>query len=169
MGFVKEFGGVESTAASTLLASGSTASGDLLVACITWQSTSITITSVTDDGGNTWQVFPSASTNASTGGSAAIWYSQTTHANSTGVTVNLSASVVASVSVQEHTGSWTPDVEHTGGASSGTSWSSGTTGALAGGSDLAIGMVGQAASSTSTQTITSTGSGYTATTQRNSS
>jgi hypothetical protein len=167
MAFVQEVGGgIVTTAASSLLVSASTTSGNLLVACVSWRDTSITISSISDDGGNTWQVYPGA-TEVGTAGSGAIWYSFTSHANSTGITVHMSSTTFIAMSVQEHTGSWSVDVEAAN-FGTGISLSSGTTAALAGSSDLAIGCIETQAASSTNATLVSTGTGYTATTQRNS-
>ena len=167
MAFVQEFGGTESAASSTLLASGSTTAGHLIVVLIQlYSGATISVSSVTDDGGNTYQAMPTGNPvyTASHNARTEVWYSITTNANATGVTANFSASVDAAMSVQEHSGSWAIDVSNGTTAGSSTTQSS-TSAALAGSTDLAIGCAGWGATN---ETITSTGSGYTATTQRNS-
>lgn len=167
MAFVQEFGGVESSANSTLLASGTTTAGHLIVVLIElYTGATDSVSSVTDDGGNTYQAMPTGNPiyTASHNGRTEVWYSITTHSNATGVTAHFSASVSACMSVQEHSGSYAIDVS-SGTASHSTTLDSGTTAALAGSSDLAVGCAGIGASN---ETITSTGTGYTATTQRNS-
>ena len=167
MSFVQEFGGVESTGAASLLAAGSTAAGDLVVVLIEmYTGATISVSSVTDDGGNTYQAMPTGNPvyTASHNARTEVWYSITTNSNSTGVTANFSASVDAAMSVQEHSGSWAIDVSNGTAGGSSTTQSS-TSAALAGSTDLAIGCAGWGATN---EAITSTGSGYTACTQRSS-
>ena len=167
MAFVQEFGGTETAAAATILAAGSTTGGHLIVVMVElYTGATISVSSVSDDGLNTYQAMPTDNPLFVSGHNARteVWYSITTASNAVGVTVHFSASVDAAVTVHEHSGSWAIDVS-VGAAATTASYSSGASAALAGSSDLAVGCVGIGASN---ETITSTGSGYTATTQRNS-
>ncbi|MGB6771183.1 MAG: hypothetical protein WBF51_04180 [Candidatus Dormiibacterota bacterium] len=165
MAFVREFGGTETTTATTLLASGSTAAGHLLVALFQmYTGATISVSSVSDDGGNSWVAMgygPMYSSGHNSRGE--IWYTFATNANVTGVTGHFSATVNAVMSVQEHTLSWGYDTS-IGASATSTAASSGTSSALAGSTDLIVACVGDV----NATTITSTGTGYTATAQHSS-
>jgi len=163
MSFVQEVGGNNAGGATTCVATMTSVAGDLLVVCIAMATgATVSVSSVTDDGGNTYHAMPTGNPMYVSGhvNRGELWYSIAANANATGVTVTFSASVAAVISVQEHSGSWAIDVS-AGTAGDSSSASSGATATLAGNSDLAIGFV----CAHNTGTYSSTGSGYTATTE----
>jgi len=164
--FVQEVGATETSAATTIKATMTTSAGHLLAACIVmYTGATQHVSSVTDDGGNTWALWSKGGLYVSGHNCRVeIWTTVATAANTSGVTATFSTSLGAAMSVQEH--SLISGIDQDAGtANTSTSPSSGATAALAGSTDLAIGCIGIGAS---TEAITSTGSGYTACTQRSS-
>lgn len=163
--YVQEVGATEAALAANLRAGIATAGGDLLVACIgMYTGATISVSSITDSGGNVWQPMPTGNPMLVSGHSSRgeLWYSITTTADAW-VQANFSANVSAAMSVVEFSG--VAAVDKSAGADNiGTSASSGATSTLSSTGELAVGFV---AIHASTSAITSTATGYTALTQRN--
>ena len=101
--FVRQATGATSTSASSFNLPIITTSGDTLVASIAVQAgTTTSVSSVTDSAGNTWTKGPVGFLSGSNT-RVEIWYS-TGAASVSGVTVNLSASDLASANVSEWSG-----------------------------------------------------------------
>ncbi len=163
--FIQEAGATESASAATLQASIGSTGGNVLVACIgMYSGATLSTKSITDSGGNTWQPMPAGNPMFVSGHNSRgeLWYSVTSSAD-TWVQANFSAATSAAMSVLEFSGVAAIDVS-AGAANTGASASSGATGALSTTGELAVGFATIHASNAA---ITSTATGYTAASQRN--
>ncbi|MGH2612673.1 MAG: hypothetical protein ACRDFB_06435 [Rhabdochlamydiaceae bacterium] len=166
--FTQEFGGILTAKATSVTAAGTTLGGHLLAVGVEmYIGASGNITTLTDDGGNTYYQIAAYSLSGHNG-RLSLWYSFTTASNSTGLTANLSTSmdaVMTVVDINPHGGTWGVLDPYIGVVADTSTPASGTTAALTTATDVAVGFIGQGASN---QVITGGGSGYTSCYQRNS-